>query len=162
MKVSLSPFYELPKPAKTFFWVMLCLLNILIVFSACYTSAKSTQGYTLAVTGFVLILMTYAHEKRWRNVFSWAMIAYAFYSILVSGYTFYQSFADKARYEELGGLYTVFLYAGSNIPYIFCAVSILTTAVWAFFIYRTKRSVDRLLKVVFAANLVIFLITQFI
>ena len=146
--------------AGGFFWVMVCLLDILVVFSACYTSAKSVGGYTLAVTAFVLLLMTYAHEKRWRKYITWPLIGYSFYSILVSSFTFYQSFADKARYVELGGAYTIVLYAASNIPYIFCLIAILTTGAWWFYIYRTKRSENRLMKIVFAANLIIYVITS--
>ena len=153
----MKTFYQIPPQAKTFFWVVLCLLNILVVFSACYSSAKSVQGYTLAVTVFVIILMTYAHEKRWRNVFAWVLIAYGFYSILVHGYLGYLAIADRALYRQMGIAYPVMVFGATSTPYIFGAISAVTTALWGLFIWKKKGSVTRLLKIVFAASLIFLL-----
>ena len=141
-------------------WITLAIFHILVVFVACYTSAKSVQGYTLGVTVFVILLLYYAHEKRWRHLIAWPLIAYAFYSILVNVYTRVQMFADKANYEALGGAYTIVLYGASNIPYIFCGVSIATTAILGIIMVKTKRPMDRLLKISFGASALLFLLSQ--
>lgn len=157
-----TKFYELPDSFKKFVWVMICLLNILVVFSACYTSARSVQGYTLAVTAFVLLLLYYAHEKRWRHLFAYVLIAYAFYSILVHSFTCIQAYADRETYLALGPAYTVFLYGGSYIPYIFGAIAAATTAVLGFVLHKKGQSVFRLMKTVFTASIIILLLTSLI
>ena len=161
MKV--KPFYELPKTAKTFFWVITCLLNILVVFSACYTSAKSVAGYTLAVTGFVILLLTYSHDKLRRDLLSWPMISYAFYCILVHGYLASQSILDKAVYEEKGQYaYALEIYWNTYTPYIFGGIAALTTALGWLWLRKKEGSVSQLLKISFAANLAVLLISAII
>ena len=160
--MKIKTYYELPQAARTFFWVMLCLLNILVVFAACYTSARSVQGYTLAVTGFVLILMYYAHEKERRKIFAWPLIAYAFYSILVSIYSLVMHTRYKDMYNELGGAYDILIYAGSYAPYILMGVSIVTTVALGFLARYKKVETKRLMQLSFAFNLVIFLIMNII
>ena len=160
--MKIKTYYELPQGARTFFWVMLCLLNILVVFAACYTSARSVQGYTLAVTGFVLILMTYAHEKERRNVLAWPLIGYAFYSILVSVYSFIMHTRYKDMYQEMGGFYDMLIYAGSYVPYILMGISIVTAGLFGFAVYKKKVETKRVMQWSFAVNLIVFLIFNMI
>ncbi len=157
----MKTYYEFPQPFKTFLWVMLCLLNILVVFSACYTSAKSVPGFSLSVTAFVLILMTYAHEKRWRDLFSWPLIAYAFYSILVHGFLAFQLVADREAVAAYGAAYPVVLFGTTAIPYIFGAVAAVTTAAIGFVIHKKKIPVIRVLRASFAASLFILVVSTF-
>ena len=116
--MKIKTYYELPQGVRTFIGVMLCLLNILVVFMACLTSARSVQGYTLAVTGFVLLLMTYAHEKERRKFLAWPLIAYAFYSILVCIHSFIMHMRYRDVYQAMVAKNGMLPYADSYVPLI--------------------------------------------
>ncbi|MCR5004845.1 MAG: hypothetical protein K6A77_02955 [Clostridiales bacterium] len=156
--MKIKTYYELPQGMRTFIWVMLCLLNILVVFMACLTSARSVQGYTLAVTGFVLLLMTYAHEKERRKYLAWPLIAYAFYSILVCIHSFIMHMGYRDVFQEMVARNGVLPYADSYVPLILGGISIVTTVGLGFLAHYKKTETKRLMQLSFTFNLIIFLI----
>ncbi len=156
----IKTYYQMPKQAKTFFWILACLLNIAVIFSACHTSAKSVGGYTLAVTIFVILLLTYSHEVRIRHLLAWPLVAYSFYGILIHGYLGWMRVFDRAAYKEMGSGYPLYLFWFSNTPYVFAGISLVTAGLFGLLAWKKKIDVFRLMKISFAANIVVLVLSS--